>query len=225
MYQTKRSFYGFTLIEMLLVILIIVILAGLLLPAIGSAREKGRRVACANNLRQIGMGMLSYAGDYGNHLPTAVNPVNNVTWDSYLTTNGYTSASAFHCSDDRSVRTGGGAPRSYAISAGVGTALGDYCIQGSRLSCPYLTNSTAIAVATECIAASSVLGVKDNSPATYYFQGSNAVTSAHLNSTTTYPWSCNYLFMDFHAAWVASTTSSMFPGNACGSPVGPPCCQ
>lgn len=60
---------GFTLVELLVVIGIIALLISILLPSLNRARESAREVQCLSNMRQVGLGMLSYTHQYKNTLP------------------------------------------------------------------------------------------------------------------------------------------------------------
>lgn len=81
-YSSSLTRCAFTLIELLVVIAVIAILAALLLPALSSAKERARRAACLNNIRQFILATHLYAGDHEERLPRGETD-NSVTNDTH----------------------------------------------------------------------------------------------------------------------------------------------
>ena len=99
--RTSRRNAGFTLIELLVVIAIIAILAAMLLPALSNARERAKRVSCLNNLKQQGMAVFVYAGDFNDGIPKPMYAGLGSAYEPYVTYFLYNNLSFTH---------GGGAP-------------------------------------------------------------------------------------------------------------------
>ncbi len=81
-----RAQAGFTLVELLVVMAIISVLAGMLLPALAKALDYAKTSACQNNLRQIGLGFMQYIDDAGGgKLPQHSEPTAGGSWLTYCT--------------------------------------------------------------------------------------------------------------------------------------------
>lgn len=116
---------GFSLVELLVIIAIIVILMSLLLPAIAKSRETARIASCGNSLSQLGKGIVSYANENDDRFPP-VSTTGGEIWDTKLLP--YVSADKrqFLCpSDNLGGPSGAFNPRSYAANGGVDYASGD----------------------------------------------------------------------------------------------------
>jgi len=201
------------------VLTIIGVLMGLLLPALNSARENGRRVHCMNNLRQIGLAMMAYAGDNQNHMPTALhnsskNVVGAVPWYTTLIDGGYTTPKVFRCLDDRSRRDSDKTPRSYAINVGdqnpTDDPATDVWIAGSRLTCPYLTNTAVVIVGEYYAPYNTVPIVPTIEDYSFTFiKNPYSVNHPYSMHKEGAPLWGNYLFLDGHVEWVEKLSENI----------------
>ena len=128
-------FRRFTLVELLVVIAVIAILAGMLLPALNSAREKAHEVTCKNNLKAIGLAAAGYSGDFDDWIIPCTSKTPGYFWPEVLSGYGAaysydrTKASNFHCPSER--RNVPGAAGYFASDYGMNVNVGGWYREGS----------------------------------------------------------------------------------------------
>jgi prepilin-type N-terminal cleavage/methylation domain-containing protein/prepilin-type processing-associated H-X9-DG protein len=203
-----RKHSAFTLIELLVVIAIVGILAALLFPVFGRAREMARRTSCASNLRQLGLATQQYTQDYDERLPnfsTTSGSLNTWVYSSTATgvivTQGslfpyVKNAQVYVCPSDTIGQTKG---NSYSINMCVGKDDGSGYYGGKALSSFQETSQWMLLgeEATNLI----VTGSDDTSDdgvlsyGTAWFNGSgNPITRRHSGGANT-------AYLDGHVKW------------------------
>jgi prepilin-type N-terminal cleavage/methylation domain-containing protein len=212
---------AFTLIELLVVIAIIAILAAILLPVLSSAQERGKRIRCLSNLKQIGLGALTYANDNNDFVPFASQRLLPIQIDS----NGMSTAwsdlkipvndtngapSVWDCPDRPGFPKFGGAPyyqflTAYQYYGGITNWQNNL---GSFPSCSPVKTTTS---RSGWMLVADVVGQPDGIHFNWPEDGSGwSDLPAHKDSSGSMPAGGNEVFIDGSGRWVNAPHTMMF---------------
>lgn len=198
-YFGRATHRGFTLIELLVVIAIIALLAAILFPVFGRARENARRAGCQSNLKQLGLGIAQYAQDYDEHLMKYQS--GSLVWDEVLQPY-LKSEQIFICPTRKAGGTNSrtyGYPRVGAASESAYWLGGDTAAAGIHLS---KINAPSETILLTDQSARATYGSNTN----HILYGPGGATPAQwYQNYTSDPFhfdGWNYLFIDGHVKWL-----------------------